>query len=106
SRSSFRHWHETEDEFCLILAGELVLIEGTETLLRAGDCAAWAAGAPVDHCLENRSGQDATLLVVGWRAAQGVVHYPDFGLVLHHGPDGRRVTREDGTPVTTPDVAD
>ena len=27
SRSSFRHWHETEDEFVLILSGEVILHE-------------------------------------------------------------------------------
>lgn len=101
SRSSFRHWHETEDEFCLLLAGELVLVEDHETTLRSGDCAAWAAGSAVGHCLENRSNAPAVVLIVGWRAAEGRVHYPDHGLVLHHGPGGRRFTREDGTAVST-----
>src|SRR5215471_13000284 len=54
SRSSHRHWHETEDEFAYVLSGELVLIEATETIVRAGDAVAWAAGTPVAHCLENR----------------------------------------------------
>ncbi|TIH77258.1 cupin domain-containing protein, partial [Klebsiella pneumoniae] len=39
--SSQRHWHSDEDEFVYVLAGEVVLIEdGGETVLRAGDCAA------------------------------------------------------------------
>ena len=46
SRSSHRHWHETEDEFVYVLSGELVLVEETEAVLRAGDAAGWRAGAP------------------------------------------------------------
>lgn len=38
-----------------MLEGELVLVEDTETLPKAGDAAAWRAGVPVGHCLENRS---------------------------------------------------
>src|ERR1700761_5782992 len=89
SRSSHRHWHETEDEFVLVLSGELVLVEDVETVLRAGDAAAWAAGAPLAHCLENRAAGDATFLVVGTRAAAGTVHYPDHGLVMRHDETGR-----------------
>ena len=99
SASSFRHWHETEDELVYILEGELVLVEETDTPLRAGDAAAWPAGAPVGHCLINRSDRPALMLVVGTRAASGRVHYPDVGLVLHHDAQGRRFTREDGSPI-------
>jgi uncharacterized cupin superfamily protein len=76
SRSSHRHWHETEDEFVYVLSGELVLVEETEIALRAGDAADWRAGAPVAHCLENRSRDDATMLIVGTRALRGVVIIP------------------------------
>ncbi|TIU47456.1 MAG: cupin domain-containing protein, partial [Mesorhizobium sp.] len=38
--SSQRHWHSHEDELVYVLEGELVLVEdGGETLLRAGDSA-------------------------------------------------------------------
>jgi uncharacterized cupin superfamily protein len=100
SRSSYRHWHETEDEFLYVLSGELVLIEDNETVLRAGEAAGWPAGAAVAHCLENRSGEDAMILVVGSRAAAGAVHYPDHDIVLHHDEAGRRFTRTDGSPLT------
>jgi uncharacterized cupin superfamily protein len=99
SRSSYRHWHETEDEFVYVLSGEVVLVEDTETTLRAGDAAGWRAGSPVGHCLENRSEADATMLVVGTRAAAGVVHYPDHDVVLEHRGARRRFTREDGSPI-------
>jgi uncharacterized cupin superfamily protein len=98
SRSSFRHWHETEDELVCVLQGELVLVEDRETPLRAGEAAAWKAGAPEGHCLENRSGADAVMLVVGTRAARGVVHYSDHDVVMHHDEQGRRFLRRDGTP--------
>jgi len=97
SRSSHRHWHETEDEFVYVLSGELVLVEDTETVLRAGDAAGWCAGAPVAHCLENRSSGYATMLIVGTRALACVVHYPDHNVVLRHDESNRRFTRADGT---------
>ena len=99
SRSSHRHWHETEDEFLFLLSGQLVLIEDDEILLRAGDAAGWKAGQPTAHCLENRSGADAVMLVVGTRAETGVVHYPDHDIVLRHDKSGRTYTRTDGSPV-------
>ena len=45
SWSSQRHWHSHEDEFVYVLEGELTLIEDSgETVLRAGDCAAFPKG--------------------------------------------------------------
>ncbi len=102
SRSSFRHWHETEDEFVYVVEGEVVLVEDRETTLRAGDSAAWKAGTPVGHCLENRSTQVAQLLVVGTRSARGAVHYADHDIVMHHDENGRRFTRADGSPIPDP----
>ncbi|WP_377153852.1 cupin domain-containing protein [Roseateles sp. UC29_93] len=99
SRSSHRHWHETEDEFVYVLSGELVLIENEESVLHAGEAAAWAAGSPVAHCLENRTTSEAVYLVVGTRALTGTVHYPDHDVVLHHDGSGRRFTRSDGSPI-------
>ena len=97
SRSSFRHWHEAEDEFVYVLQGEVVLVEDTETTLRAGDSAAWKAGTPVGHCLENRSSAEVHLLVVGTRSSRDTVHYPDHDLVQQIDASGRRFHRADGT---------
>ncbi len=99
SASSHRHWHETEDEFLLMLSGELVLVEDEETILRAGDCAAWKAGSPIGHCLQNRSSEDATYLIVGANAERDKVHYPDHDVTLHRDGDQRSFTRLDGTPI-------
>ncbi|WP_419913721.1 cupin domain-containing protein [Hoeflea sp.] len=99
SRSSHRHWHETEDELVYLISGELVLIEDEETLLQAGDAAGWKAGQPTAHCLENRSASDAVMLVVGTRSDEGVVHYPDHDVIFRHKKDERIFTRSDGSPI-------
>ena len=58
--TSQRHWHTTEDEFVWVLEGEVVLVEDDgETVMRAGDCAAWKAGVENGHHLVNRSDRDA-----------------------------------------------
>ena len=69
--SSQRHWHSHEDEFVYVLEGELTLIEdGGETVLRAGDCAAFPKGSGNGHHMINRSGAMAVYLEVGSRAAR------------------------------------
>src|ERR1700733_6043790 len=66
--SSQRHWHTLEDEFVYVLSGEVVLVtDGAEELLRAGDCAGFAAGIANGHHLQNRSDADALLLEIGSR---------------------------------------
>lgn len=97
SRSSFRHWHEAEDEFVYMLEGTAILVEEEETRLGPGDAAAWKAGAPVGHCLENRSDADVVYLVVGTRSPNDVVHYPDHDVVLTKRGAARRYSRADGT---------
>ena len=45
ARTALRHWHENEDEFVIVMSGEVVLREEDgETVLRAGDCAGFKAG--------------------------------------------------------------
>lgn len=93
--SSQRHWHAGEDEFLVMLSGEAVLIEDEgETVLRAGDCAAWAAGARNGHHLVNRSDADCVFLAVGAgdRSAGGA--YADIDMIFT--PDG--YLHKDGTP--------
>src|SRR5262249_38857566 len=66
SWSSQRHWHTTEDEFVYVLSGEVTLVtDAGEEVLRAGDCAGFKANDSDGHCLQNRSGRDATVLEVG-----------------------------------------
>src|ERR1700743_866056 len=61
--SSQRHWHSHEDEFVYLLEGEVVLVEDDgETILRAGDCAAFAKGTGNGHHMINRSDATAVYL--------------------------------------------
>jgi uncharacterized cupin superfamily protein len=94
--SSQRHWHTHEDEFVLVLEGEVVLVEDDgETVLRPGDCAAWKAGVQNGHCLQNRSGADAVYLEVGSRKPDAdECDYPDIDMIT--GPGG--YLHRDGTP--------
>jgi uncharacterized cupin superfamily protein len=101
--SSQRHWHAKEDEFALILEGELVLVEDDgETILRAGDCAGWKAGVKNGHHLINRTRTDAKFLVVGSRNPQEWGEYPDIDLQFHREAAGpgkaAGFTHKDGTP--------
>ena len=97
--SSQRHWHENEDEFLIVLEGELVLVEDEgETILRAGDAAGFKAGVPNGHELLNRTERDGVFLVVGSRAPAERAHYPDVDL-LYEATDGRvRYTNRAGEP--------
>jgi uncharacterized cupin superfamily protein len=96
--SAQRHWHSAEDEFVYIVSGEVVLVtsEG-EQVLRAGDCAGFAAGAANGHHLINRSDSVAVCLEVGTRnPEQDAVDYPDIDMVVEAGRDG--YFHRDGTP--------
>src|SRR5918995_54665 len=97
--SSQRHWHESEDEFLIVLEGELVLVENEgETVMRAGDAAGFKAGVPNGHHLLNRTERDGVFLVVGSRAPAERAHYPDLDL-LYEKTDGRvRYTDRAGRP--------
>jgi len=77
--SSQRHWHTAEDELVYMVAGEAVLIEdGGETLLRAGDVASFPKGVANGHHLVNRSSADAVFIAIGNDApATDECHYPD-----------------------------
>ena len=95
--SSQRHWHSSEDEFAVLLEGEAVLVsEAGETLMRAGDCAAFASGVADAHHFVNRSDRDALLLVVGADKPADTCHYPDIDLHLPRNDGG--YTHKDGTP--------
>ncbi len=94
-----RHWHEAEDELVFVVSGELTLIEDDgETVLRAGDAAAFKAGLANGHHLVNRSASDAVLLEVGSRAADERGHYPDIDLVYENRDGAVRFTNKAGDP--------
>jgi uncharacterized cupin superfamily protein len=93
--SSQRHWHEGEDELVIMLGGEAVLVDDTgETLLRAGDVAAFPKNDGNGHVLQNRSDQPCFFVAIG-RPADTACHYPDIDMHLFAGAD--RQTRKDGS---------
>ncbi len=97
--SSQRHWHSHEDEFVYLLEGELVLIEdGGEILLRAGDCAAFAKGSGDGHHMINRAAATAVYLEVGSRQSEDLTTCSDIDLMSANA-DGRFV-HKDGSPYT------
>ena len=99
-QSSARHAHRKQDEFILVMSGEVVLEtnEGSQTL-GPGMCAGFPAGTGNAHCFVNKTTKDAILLVVGDRTLFEEVTYPDIDLHGKAGADGRLVfTKKDGTP--------
>jgi uncharacterized cupin superfamily protein len=97
--SSQRHWHSAEDEFVYLLEGELVLVEdGGETILHAGDGAAFPKDTGNGHHMINRSGREAVYLEVGTRSPADVTYCSDVDM-MSAAADGRFV-RKDGTAYT------
>jgi uncharacterized cupin superfamily protein len=95
--SSQRHWHSHEDEFVYVLEGELTLIEDDgETLLRAGDCAAFPKGSGNGHHMINKSAATAVYLEVGSRNPADLTTCSDIDMMSANA-DGRFV-HKDGTP--------
>ena len=103
ARSSLRHWHLAEDEFVMVTAGELVLLQDEgEHVLHPGDCAAWKAGDRNGHCFVNRTDAVARFLVVGSKAPREVATYSDVDLVMTVEAGTMTLTYRDGTPWTGP----
>jgi uncharacterized cupin superfamily protein len=80
-----RHWpyhfELVEEEWLLVVAGEVVLrTPGGERTLRAGDVACFTAGADGAHAVRNESGEPARFAMPSSQAkiGDGAV-YPDSG---------------------------
>ena len=97
--SSQRHWHSAEDEFMVVVSGELTLItDAGRQVLSAGMVAGFPAGTADGHHLVNESGQLAVYLEVGDRSADDEVRYPDIDMVLTRCSEGRVYRHNDGQP--------
>ena len=93
--SSQRHWHDNEDEFLVMLAGEAVLVEDDgRTVLHPGDMVAWPKGTRNGHHLRNESGAECTFVVFGAGECTGG-GYSDIDMLFT--AEGR-YTHKDGTP--------
>jgi len=98
--SSQRHWHSDEDEFVYVLEGELTLVEDDgETVLHAGDCAAFPKATGNGHHLINKGSAMAIYLEVGSRSPQDLTTCSDVDM-KSSSTDGRFV-HQDGTPYPT-----
>lgn len=92
--SAHRHWHEGEDEFVVMLAGEAVLVDDSgRTQMRAGDSAAFPKGDGNGHVLINESAENCVFIAVG-KSSESDCHYPDIDL---HLENGRGFRRKDGS---------
>ncbi|MEM0980453.1 MAG: cupin domain-containing protein [Cyanobacteria bacterium P01_H01_bin.58] len=79
--SALRHWHEQQDEFIYMVAGELTLItDDGEQVLTPGMMAGFPAGEANGHHVVNRSQVEAVYIEVGDRTSPEIVHYPDDDL--------------------------
>ena len=97
--SSQRHWHTSSDEFVYVLSGEVVLVtDGGEEVLRAGNAAGFPANDTNGHCLQNRSSTDAQVLEIGIRVAGDIGYYSDVDMVAPAEGKPAIYTHRDGTP--------
>lgn len=98
--SSQRHWHRGQDELVVMLAGEAVLIDdGGEAPVRAGDVLAFPAGAANGHHLHNRSDAPCVFVAISAGAREddsGV--YSDIDMVF----DAEGYAHKDGTRYKAP----
>jgi len=100
--SSQRHWHSREDEFAMVLEGELVLVtESSEQTVGPGMVMGFKAGNPDGHHLVNRSDRDAVYLEVGTRDAMDECDYPDIDMLLRIVGGRDRFVHKDGMPYET-----
>lgn len=98
--SSMRHWHTHEDEFVLVLEGEVALrTDSGEQVLRAGECAGFPAGVRDGHQLANRGTVPAVYLEISNRDPEDSAHYSDPEVdMVWNAPHARgRITRRDGS---------
>lgn len=93
--SSQRHWHDGEDELVIMLTGEAVLVEDEgETIMHAGDIAAFPAGVPNGHHLQNRTDTDCVFVAIGVGDRSKGGTYSDIDMTFdaagYYHKDGRQ----------------
>ena len=95
--ASQRHWHSLEDEFALVLDGQLTVIDDAGPQdLGPMDAAGWRRGAANAHHVVNRSDSPARYLIVGSRVQGDICTYPDSQSRQINGRTDWRVEGFDG----------
>ncbi len=81
-RSFPAHFHHANEEFLLVLSGQLTArVEGGELQLQAGDAVLFRRGPAGLHQFQNRSDEPVRFLVVSTMIAPEVAEYPDSGKI-------------------------
>jgi uncharacterized cupin superfamily protein len=98
--SSQRHWHSHEDEFVLIVDGELTLVtDAGEQPMRPGMVAGFPAGRADGHHLINRTDRPATYLEIGSRCpAVDEAVYSDIDMELRLRDGDHVFVHKNGEP--------
>jgi len=76
----------------------VLVTDGGEEILRAGDAAGFPANDANGHCFQNRSDREAQILEVGTRVTDDMAYYPDIDMVAPAGGKPAAYTHWDGTP--------
>ncbi len=94
-----RHWHSRQDEFLLVLEGELTLvIDSGERILAPGDMVGFPAENGDGHHLINRSNQEARYLEVGDRLPGDEASYSNIDMVRVNRAGKTYYAHKDGMP--------
>jgi uncharacterized cupin superfamily protein len=100
AKSSLRHWHLKEDEFVMVTAGTVTLVDDMgETSMTVGDCAAFPAGDENGHHFINQTDTDAAFLVVGTKAPAETATYSDIDMMVTIANGAANFTKKDGSEV-------
>jgi uncharacterized cupin superfamily protein len=100
-----RHWHSAEDEFLYVTAGTATVVDDDGAHdLRPGDAAAWRAGIPNAHTVQNRSAAPCTYLIAGSRIARDICTYPDSGRRQVNYDTTWKILASDGTRIKGGDL--
>ena len=95
--SSFRHWHDSEDEFVLVLESLVTLRDDAGmTDLGPGDAVCWPHGDPNGHHLTNRNAAPCRYLIEGARVFGDICTYPDDGRRQVNGAARWQIIGADG----------
>lgn len=96
--SALFHRHSVQDEWIIVLSGEITLVhDDGETVLTTGMCAGFPRNGSA-HQLVNRSQDEATYLEVGDRKPDDSVSYPRDDLVALRANSGWTFARKNGAP--------
>ena len=100
AQSALRHWHEEQDEFLVVMSGDLVLIDDDgETPLKPGDCCAFPKGDANGHHIVNQTDTVGSFIVVGTRTATETGWYSDIDMMVKFQGNAFSFTRQDGSEI-------